>query len=83
MLGLSAREHLQQAKEYAKDVSTFEDLYQSQDPHFYDDPNLREVGNLPQVYEMLKRGMTEQERIENGYWVAYQIAEALEKRLNH
>ena len=72
LLGSTAKEHLQLAKEYARDVSTFQDLYQSQDPHFYDD--------IPE-YEMLKRDMTEQERIENGYWVAYQIAEALEKRL--
>jgi len=72
LLGLSASEHLQKAKEYAKDVSTFDDLYKSPDPHFYD--------GIPE-YEMLKRGMTVQERIENGYWVAYKIAEALEKKL--
>lgn len=30
---------------------------------------------------MLKRGMTQQERIDNGYWVAYQIALALEERV--
>ena len=29
---------------------------------------------------MLKRGLTQQERIDNGYWVAYKIAEALEER---
>jgi hypothetical protein len=29
---------------------------------------------------MLKRGMTHEERIQNGYWVAYKIAEELEKR---
>jgi hypothetical protein len=81
LLGATTKEHLQLAKEYAKDVSKLEDLYHSTDKHFYDAPNLREVGNLPQVYEMLKRGMTEQERIENGYYVAYQIAEALEKKL--
>ncbi len=28
---------------------------------------------------MLKRGLTEEERIQNGYWVAYQIAEILLK----
>lgn len=72
LLGLPPREHLQVAKDYARDVSKFEDLYQSQDPHFYD--------GIPE-YDMLKRGMTEQERIENGYYVAYQIAEALEKRI--
>lgn len=75
LLDLTAREHLRQAKEYAKDVSTFEDLYQSKDAQFYD--------GIPE-YEMLSRegGMTEQERIENGYWVAYKIAEKLEERLN-
>ncbi|MDQ1354496.1 MAG: hypothetical protein QG657_4805 [Acidobacteriota bacterium] len=31
-------------------------------------------------YDMLKRGMTEEERIQNGYWVAYQIAEILLKQ---
>jgi hypothetical protein len=72
LLGLGARDHLAQAKEYAKDVSTFDDLYQSPDPHFYD--------GIPE-YEMLKRGMSDQERIENGYYVAWQIADALEKRL--
>jgi hypothetical protein len=29
---------------------------------------------------MLKRGMTDEERIKHGYWVAYQIAEVLEKK---
>jgi tetratricopeptide (TPR) repeat protein len=72
LLGLGAREHLAKAKEYALDVSTFDDLYQSPDPHFYD--------GIPE-YEMLKRGMTDQERIENGYYVAWQIADRLEKRL--
>jgi len=71
-LGLSAREHIEKAKVYAKDVSTFDDLYKSKDAHFYDGI---------EGYEMLKRGMTEKERIENGYFVAYQIAEALEKKL--
>jgi hypothetical protein len=70
--GLSIEKHLQKAKEYALDVSEYEHLYQSPDPHFYDD--------IPEA-AMLKRGMTEQERIDNGYWVAYQIALALEKRV--
>ncbi len=69
LLELTAREHLHQAKEFAKDDSTFEDLYQSKNKHFYD--------GIPE-YEMLKRGMTEEERIRNGYWVAYQVAERLE-----
>jgi hypothetical protein len=30
-------------------------------------------------YDMLKRGMTHEERIKNGYWIAYQIAEKLLK----
>lgn len=73
LLGYSAKDHIEKAKVYAKDVSTFDDLYKSKDPHFYDGI---------EGYEMLKRGMTEKERIENGYYVAYQIAEALEKKLN-
>lgn len=40
--------------------------------HFYD--------GIPEA-TMLKRGMTQQERIDNGYWVAYQIAAALEERV--
>jgi hypothetical protein len=71
-LGLSIDEHLQKAKEYAMDVSEYAHLYQSSDPHFYD--------GIPEA-AMLKRGMTEQKRIDNGYWVAYQIALALEQRL--
>ncbi|MCP5108839.1 MAG: DUF4062 domain-containing protein [bacterium] len=72
LLGFTAKEHLQKTKEYALDVSEFSDLYKSEDPHFYND--------IPE-YEMLKRGMTEEERIQNGYWVAYKIAEALEEIL--
>jgi hypothetical protein len=71
-LGLSLDEHLHKAKEYALDVSEYAHLYQSRDPHFYD--------GIPEA-AMLKRGLTEQERIDNGYWVAYQIALALEQRL--
>jgi hypothetical protein len=71
LLGFTAHEHLQKAKEYALDQSDISHLYQSPDPHFYD--------NIPE-YEMLKRGMTEEERIQNGYFVVYKIAEALEKR---
>ncbi len=70
LLGLSLAEHLQKAKDYALDVSEFSHLYQSPNPHFYD--------GIPEA-AMLKRGLTPQERIENGYWVAYQIAEALGK----
>jgi tetratricopeptide (TPR) repeat protein len=84
LLGLTAREHLQLAKEYAKDVSRFEDLYQSRDKHFYDTTDAIApsdgISSIPE-FEMLKRGMTEQKRIENGYYVAYQIAEALEKKI--
>ena len=71
LLGLNAYEHLQKTKEYALDVSEFSDLYQSPDPDFYK--------GIPE-YEMLKRGMTHEERIQNGYWVAYKIAEELEKK---
>jgi|GEM_PF-576414 len=71
LLGFTAQEHLQKAKAYALDVSEFKHLYQSEDLHFYD--------GIPE-YEMLKRGMTEEERIQNGYFIVYKIAEALEKR---
>jgi hypothetical protein len=68
LLGLNAYEHLQKTKEYALDVSEFSHLYQSLNPDFYK--------GIPE-YEMLKRGMTEEERIHNGYYVAYRIAEEL------
>jgi hypothetical protein len=74
LLGLSATEHLQKTREYALDVSEFSDLYppvNSTADEFYKD--------IPE-YDMLKRGMTDEERIKNGYWVAYQIAEILEKQ---
>jgi hypothetical protein len=32
---------------------------------------------------MLKRGMTEKERIKNGYYMAWQIAEAIEKNIKN
>jgi tetratricopeptide (TPR) repeat protein len=70
LLGFTAREHLQKAKEYALDVSELDDLYKPIDPHFYD--------GIPE-YDMLKRGMTKDERTRNGYYMAYRIAEALEK----
>jgi len=72
LLGLNAREHIAKAKEYAKDVSALDDLYKSPDPHFYD--------RIPQ-YEMLTHGMTPEQQIKNGYYVAWLTADALEKRL--
>jgi len=71
LLELSAPEHLEKAKEYALDVSEFSHLYQSQDPDFYKD--------IPE-YDMLKRGMSQEERIRNGYYVAYRMAEILGSR---
>jgi hypothetical protein len=71
LLGFTAQEHLKKSKEYALDVSEFSHLYQSEDPHFYD--------GIPE-YLMLKRGMTDEERIRNGYWIVYKIAEELAKR---
>jgi hypothetical protein len=50
------------------DVSEPAHLYQSQDPHFYDGIS---------GYKMLKKGMTKDERAKNGYYMAYQMAEAL------
>lgn len=71
LLGLSAKEHLAKTKEFAMDVSQLSDLYQSKDPDFYK--------GIPE-YDMLKRGMADEERIKNGYYVAYQIADALERQ---
>jgi tetratricopeptide (TPR) repeat protein len=68
LLGLKAHEHLEKTKEYALDVSEFSHLYQSPDPDFYK--------GIPE-YQMLKRGMTKEERIKNGYWPAYRMAEVL------
>jgi tetratricopeptide (TPR) repeat protein len=68
LLGLNAHDHLQKTKDYALDVSEFSHLYQSLNPDFYK--------GIPE-YQMLKRGMTKEERIRNGYWVAYRIAEQL------
>jgi tetratricopeptide (TPR) repeat protein len=70
LLDFTVREHLQKAKDYALDVSEFSHLYQSPDPQFY---------HAGPEYDMLRRGMTDDERIKNGYYVAYKIAEALEK----
>lgn len=69
LLQLTAIEHLQKSKEYALDISKFSDLYDSPDHHFYD--------GIP-GHDILKQGMTELERIQNGYWVTYRMAEELE-----
>ncbi|MFC2145764.1 DUF4062 domain-containing protein [Acidobacteriota bacterium] len=68
LLGLNAHEHLEITKDYALDASEFSHLYQSPNPDFYK--------GIPE-YQMLKRGMTKEERIQNGYYVAYRIAEQL------
>jgi len=68
LLGLKAHEHLEKTKEYALDVSEFSHLYPSPDPGFYK--------GIPE-YEMLKRGLTLEERIKNGYQPAYRMAELL------
>ncbi|MDQ1354091.1 MAG: hypothetical protein QG657_4400, partial [Acidobacteriota bacterium] len=73
LLGLTAVEHLQKTKEYALDVSDISHLYspvKTTADDFYK--------GIPE-YDMLKRGLTDEERIQNGYWVAYQIAETLLK----
>lgn len=72
LLGLPAGDHLQKARDYARDVSEFSDLYQSavSNPDFYND--------IPE-YDMLKRGMNEDERVKNGYLAAFQMAEELGK----
>jgi hypothetical protein len=70
LLSLTVKEHLQKVKEFVLDVSQFSDLYQSPKMGFYK--------NIPE-YGMLERGMTEKERLQNGYWIAYKIAETLEQ----
>ena len=70
LLGFNAAEHLKKAKDYARDVSDVSHLYPSANPDFYKD--------IPE-YDMLKRGMTDEERITNGYWPAYEMAEKLGK----
>jgi len=72
LLGFTVSLHLEKAKEYAVDVSDISNFYQpvkSKADEFY--------RGIPE-YQMLKRGMTEEERIKNGYFVAYRIAEAIE-----
>jgi hypothetical protein len=71
LLGLKAHAHLEKTKEYALDVSEFSHLYASPAPGFYKD--------IPE-YQMLKRGMTKEERIKNGYQPAYDMAELLLKK---
>jgi hypothetical protein len=68
LLGLTAHEHLEKAKEYALDVSEFSQLYESPDTGFYQ--------GIPE-YHMLKRGLTQEERIKNDYHPAYRMAELL------
>ncbi len=75
ILGLSAAKHLEKAREYARDTSTIDDIFLPPDgsaDEFYKD--------IPE-YEMLKRGMTEEERITKGYYVAWLKAERLEARI--
>ncbi len=50
------------------------DLFKSRDPHYYD--------GIPE-YQMLKRGLTPEEKIDNGYWFGYKMAEALEEQLRN
>ncbi len=62
---------LQKVKEYARDMSEVSHLYPSTNPEFYKD--------IPE-YLMLKRGMTEEEPITNGYWPVYHMAAELGKK---
>lgn len=73
LLKLSSRDHISKAREYAREISTLKDIFLPPDADmFYKD--------IPE-YEMLKRGPTEEERIENGYYAAWLRAAQLEKRL--
>ncbi len=62
-------------REYALDTSTIEDIFLPPDAtadEFYKD--------IPE-YEMLKRGLTEEERITKGYYAAWLRADRLEERM--
>ena len=73
ILGLSVTEHIAKVRDYAKDSSTLDDIFLPPDAdEFYRD--------IPQ-YAMLKRGMTEEERIQNGYYTAWLKADRLEQRI--
>jgi hypothetical protein len=75
LLNLSATEHIAKAREYAIDTSTIDDIFLPPDgtaDEFYKD--------IPE-YTMLKRGMTDEERIKKGYYAAWLRADKLEKRL--
>jgi len=75
LLKLTAEEHIAKAREYAKDTSSIDDIFLPPDgtaDEFYKD--------IPE-YEMLKRGMTDEERIKKGYYAAWLRADKLEERL--
>jgi hypothetical protein len=72
LMGYTQAEHLVKVREYARDTSTLEDIFLPPDgsaDEFYKD--------IPE-YEMLKRGMTEEERVRHGYYAAWLRAERLE-----
>lgn len=72
LLGQSIKEHIKKVKACSIDISDPSHIYQAANPDFYiKTPDL----------EMLQRGMTQDERIKNGYLIAYKCAEELEKKL--
>ncbi|MFT3911944.1 MAG: hypothetical protein QM737_21140 [Ferruginibacter sp.] len=72
LLNSTAKEHLLETQQYARDASKIEDIFLPPDAdEFYKD--------IPE-YKMLKRGLTEKEKIKNGYYGAWLRAEELEKR---
>lgn len=75
LLNYTAAEHLDKARDYARDTSDITDIFLPPDgsaDEFYKD--------IPE-YTMLKRGLTEEERIKNGYYAAWLRAEKLQQRL--
>lgn len=73
LLDLSPLEHIEKVRDFALDTSTLEDIFLPPDAdEFYKD--IRE-------YAMLKRGLTNEERIKNGYYAAWLRAEKLKSRL--
>ncbi|MDB5226004.1 MAG: hypothetical protein JWN78_197 [Bacteroidota bacterium] len=73
ILGYNMHGHLKLVKECSIDKSSLKDIFSPPNPdEFYND--------IPE-YEMLKRGMSKNERIMNGYYVAWKAADLLEKKL--
>lgn len=75
LIGLTTKEHIAKVKEYAIDTSKYEDIF------LPPDGSADEFYKGIEEYDMLKRGMTEEERIKKGYYNAWWRADELEKRI--